>query len=301
MWVLIFVCCEWLKFLSEKHGVLVLYEQVPWIYRENIENWGKMLAEGWDPYREQLVFGGLVLRPLHHIWAPSSSVSQLLVQQNLGSSCSVFLPSYSRSAVEKTLLLRFRNYEVTFLQQGRGDGSSPLWSVRSRPLPVPCRRRHRSQDGERSRSSGWVTALLSVQHQLLQKHNFHRYHHFLCLSWHLVFCFLTLYFGLVRLALALLLWRFDGWGSESRRSRQPTEIHIFSAFDGCSLGFPARIWFWETNLSLGCCPEFVFYWSDEELWKRLPVSRAAFTLGWYVGWFVFFFFFFFVFLFCFSF
>lgn len=57
----------------------------------------------------------------------------------------------------------------------------------------------------------------------------------------------------------------------------------YSVFDGLSLGFPARIWCWETNLNLGYRPEFVFYWSDRELWKRLPVSRAAWQLLHWAG------------------
>lgn len=168
--------------------------------------WGKTLAEGRDPYRERsAVLGGLVLRPLRPISAPSSSASQLLEQQNTGFSWSVFPQNFfSSSAVEKFYFcLLETEYSVTFLHQGHRDGSSPpvIYEdfLRSR-YPVTGGTACRA--GKTAAFGRWVTALLSVRVPLLQKHNFHRYHHFLYLSWHLIFCFLALYFGLAQRALA---------------------------------------------------------------------------------------------------
>lgn len=167
--------------------------------------WEKTLAEGRDPYREQsVVLGGLALRLLHPIWPPSSSASQLPDQQNSWSSRSVSLQSFfSSSAVEKMLVLPFRNWVSSDLFSPRAQGwviPPVIYEdlVRS-PYPVTGGTTCRTEKTAAFRR--WVTALLSVQDQLLQKHNFHRYHHFLCLSWHLIFCFLTLYFSLAQLAL----------------------------------------------------------------------------------------------------
>lgn len=71
IWVLIFVCCKWLKFLGEKHGVLVLYEQVPRIYRRTTTNLRRKKSwRQWSYHEQSVVLRGLILTPLHPISAP---------------------------------------------------------------------------------------------------------------------------------------------------------------------------------------------------------------------------------------
>lgn len=112
---------------------------------------------------------------------------------------------FSSSAVgKKPLFLPFSNWVLSDLFAPRAQG----WVVPPVIYEDLIRSRYPVTGGTACRTEKtaafrcWVTALLSVQDQLLQKHNFYRYHHFLCLSWHLIFCFLTLYFGLAQLALA---------------------------------------------------------------------------------------------------
>lgn len=85
-----------------------------------------------------------------------------------------------------------------------------MGSPRCDPSLVPCHQGHLLQDGDSS--SSWVTALLSLQEQLLQKHHFLHYHHFLCLSGHLMFCVLSL------LSVAVV-------GQAGAQSWQPRETH----------------------------------------------------------------------------
>lgn len=119
---------------------------------------------------------------------------------------------FSSPAVEKIYFcLLETEHEVTFLHQGRRAGSSPVICedhLRSRcPVTggISCR------TGETAAASQcWVTVLLSLQDLLLQKHRFHHYHHFLRLSRHLMFCFLSPWFwSRAALASAELLQWFD--------------------------------------------------------------------------------------------
>lgn len=51
--------------------------------------------------------------------------------------------------------------------------------------------------------------------------------------------------------------------------------HTWNACHALCVGCSAGSRCWETNLSLGYQPEFVFCWCDGELWQWLPNSRAS--------------------------
>lgn len=106
--VLIFVCCKWLNSLVKSMEYWLCMSKCHEFIEGLWRVWGKTLAEGRDPWCGELVVpGGRVLRPLHPIWAPSISASQLLEQQNMGSSWSVFLQSFSLAQLWK--IFTFRN------------------------------------------------------------------------------------------------------------------------------------------------------------------------------------------------
>lgn len=183
---------------------------------------------------------------------------------------------FSSPAVEKIYFcLLEAEYEVTFLHQGRRDGSSPCDLWRSYPLPLPCHRRRLWQDGGNSSFSALSDSAAERARPAPAETSFSPLSSF----------------SLSLLTLDVLFSEFIFWSRAAccgvavavvwqvgAQSWQPREIHRMSAFDGWSLGLPARIWCWETNLSLGCHPDFVIYWSERELWKRLPVCRAVWQL-----------------------
>lgn len=228
--------------------------------------WGRVLAEGGIPavstqWCLQGWYSALQLLPAPHSWSSKMHIILLHISPEF----------FFSSAVEKIYFCPLESEsEVTFLHQGHR--ACDLWRFSCSHCPVTggisCR------TGETAASQCWVTALLSMQDQLLQKHHFHHYHHFLCLSRHLVFCFLSLYFGL---GVAV-----TGVWQAGAQSWQHREMHRISAFDGLSLGLPARIWCWETQVSLGYHPDFIC-WSERELGKRLPVSRALWQLLHWAG------------------
>lgn len=242
--------------------------------------WGKMLPEGRDPCCEHsVVLGGLVLRFLHPVWAPSNVWAphpNSWSSAKCRSSWSIFLQFFSSSAMEKIYFcLLETEYEVTFLHQGRRDGSSPCDLWRSHALPLPCHRRHLWQDWGNSSFSLLSDSAAECARPAPAETSFSPLSSF----------------SLSLLTLGVLFSQFTFWSRAAclgvavavvckvgAQSWQPREIHRISAFDGLSLGLPAGIWCWETNLSLGCHPDFVIYWSERELWKRLPVSRAVWQL-----------------------
>lgn len=175
---------------------------------------------------------------------------------------------FSSSDVEKIYFcLLEREYEVTFLHQGHMAGSPPPWSLEILSAALSCHQGHLLQDGDSSSSSVLSDSTAEPAGPAPQKHHFHHCHHFLCLSGHLMFCLLSLWFGLC--LSGAVVWQVGAQSWQPRRS---------TASDNLSLGLPARIWCWETGINLGSHPDFVICWSERELWKRLPASRAVWQI-----------------------
>lgn len=176
---------------------------------------------------------------------------------------------------------------MTFLHQGCGAGSSPVIceDLLCSRCPVT--------GGISCRTGGTAAALPSAEWQCCWACK-------TCSCRNIIFttiiifsvsldtwCFVFSVYGCALVQLALV-WLFAVVWQVGAQSWQPRESHRIRAFNQClwwlQFGASCKDLVLGNKVSLGYHPDFVICWSERELWKRLPASRAVWQLlYWVVG------------------